>query len=343
MNQGVVFAVGLALVSAPSAVASGLPSVPVPSVPLPPVPTVAAPVPVPSLSPVPTVVAPPAAPRQLPAVPVAGELVSSGSASGGSTTAGASTPRSANSVSRAAPLGSGGRSAPTSLARSRRTSAASGGSASSRATGRSRVATAAAAGPAAHRRAVRRERRLRQVVGRLRGCLDGLPVLERRVLILRAGVGPGDPRSRARVARATDLSTRRVARLERRGLRRLRGLARGGCGMSARSDDPVAIVRVSAPIVPGFARALVAAAAFGERGTDRIEVKGEQQSSKPSDGAGTTPKLAAPSGDPRELAPPGAVTKVPQDSRLLLVAALLLLATVVVGFVVEARRSVRPR
>jgi hypothetical protein len=190
---------------------------------------------------------------------------------------------------------------------------------------------------------VRRERRLRQVVGRLRGCLDGLPVLERRVLILRAGVGPGDPRSRARVARATDLSTRRVARLERRGLRRLRGLARGGCGMSARSDDPVAIVRVSAPIVSGFSRALVAAAAFGERGTDRIEVKGEQQSSKPSDGAGTTPKLAAPSGDPRELAPPGAVTKVPQDSRFLLVAALLLLATVVVGFVVEARRSVRPR
>jgi len=335
MNQGVVFAVGLALVSAPSAVASDLPSVPVPSVPLPPVPTVAAPVPLP---PVPTVAAPPAVPGPLP-VPVAGAPASSGSVSTRSATA----PQSANSVSRAAPLGSGGRSAPTSSTRSGRTSAVSRGGTSSRATGRSRVGMAAAAQPAAHRRAVRREQRLRRMVGRLRGCLDGLPVLERRVLILRVGVGPGGPRSRARVARATGLSTRRVARLETRGLRRLRGLARGGCGMSARSADPVALVRVSAPVVPGFARALAAAAAFGGRGADRVEVEGEQQSSKPSAGAGTTPKLASPAADPNELAPPGAVTKLPRDSRFLLVAALLLLAMVVVGFVVEARRSVRPR
>ncbi len=113
--------------------------------------------------------------------------------------------------------------------------------------------------------------------------------------------------------------------------------------MGARSGDAGAIVRVSAPIVPGFSRALVAAAAFGGQGTDRIEVKGEQRSSKPSGGAGTTPKLASPAGDPKELPPPGAVTKLPKDSSFLLVGALLLLAMVVVGFVVEARRSVRPR
>jgi hypothetical protein len=350
MNQAVVFVVGLALVSAPSAVASDLsapsvptvsvtlPPVPTVSVTLPPVPTVSVPVPVPSLPPAPTVAAPPVVAHQLPVV-----SAPSGSALNASAPAGATTTPSSHSVSRAAPLGSGGRPAPTSSARSGRTGAASGRSASSRATARSRSATAAAARPAAHRRAVRRERRLRRVVGRLRGCLDGLPVLERRVLVLRAGVGPGGPRSRARVARGTNLSTRRVARLERRGLRRLRDLARGGCGMSASSDDPVAIVRVSAPTVPGFARALVAAATFAGGDPGHIEVKGEQESSTPSGGAGTTPELASPAADTNGLAPPGAVMKLPKDPGFPLVAVFVLLAVVLVGFVLEARRSVRPR
>ncbi len=51
------------------------------------------------------------------------------------------------------------------------------------------------------------------------------------MLLLRAGVGAGPPRSRLRVARRLDLRPRRVLRLERTGLRKVRALARGGsCG-----------------------------------------------------------------------------------------------------------------
>jgi hypothetical protein len=75
---------------------------------------------------------------------------------------------------------------------------------------------------------------LRKTIKRLQGCLGSLRGLERRVLVLRAGVGAGPPRTRSRVARRLDLSTRRVTRLERRGVRRLRSLAGAGrCGGAA--------------------------------------------------------------------------------------------------------------
>jgi hypothetical protein len=53
-------------------------------------------------------------------------------------------------------------------------------------------------------------------------CLDHLPQLEARVLVLRAAVNQPHVRSRARVARIMDLPLRRVERIERRALRRLR-------------------------------------------------------------------------------------------------------------------------
>jgi Sigma-70, region 4 len=76
----------------------------------------------------------------------------------------------------------------------------------------------------------RRERRLRDVVRSLGGCLGALPALETRVLTLRAG-GPGrPPLSRRQVARRLDVGRQRVAAVERRGLDRLRAQARaGGC------------------------------------------------------------------------------------------------------------------
>jgi hypothetical protein len=58
-------------------------------------------------------------------------------------------------------------------------------------------------------------------------CLGELTAPERRVLVLRAGVGPGAPLTRARVARRLDITVKRVAKLERAGLRRLRGLCTG--------------------------------------------------------------------------------------------------------------------
>jgi len=55
-----------------------------------------------------------------------------------------------------------------------------------------------------------------------------MPRAERRVLALRAGVGIARTRSRAEVARITGLRRARIARVERRGLARLRALARAG-------------------------------------------------------------------------------------------------------------------
>jgi hypothetical protein len=176
-----------------------------------------------------------------------------------------------------------------------------------------------------------------------------VPALERRVLILRSGFGSPRPSSRARVARALELSTRRVTRLERRGLRRLRALARRGCGGSATKGGEVSAIRVSAPATSGFGRALLAAATFGGGTPDRIEVKGEQQSSGPAgsgSGAGTTPRLAAPAAQPKTLPPAAGVAGSGGASGLpgfALIAGLLLLGVVVVGFVIEARRAVRPR
>jgi hypothetical protein len=83
-------------------------------------------------------------------------------------------------------------------------------------------------------RARTRDRELRQAVVRLQGCLARVPRAERRVLVLRAGIGTARTRSRAEVARITGLQRARVARLERRGMRDLRALGRAGaCAVSS--------------------------------------------------------------------------------------------------------------
>jgi hypothetical protein len=83
-----------------------------------------------------------------------------------------------------------------------------------------------------------RERELRQAVVRLQGCLARVPRAERRVLVLRAGIGTARMRTRAEVARITGLRRARVARLERRGLRDLRALGRAGaCAISSGGSE----------------------------------------------------------------------------------------------------------
>ncbi len=62
----------------------------------------------------------------------------------------------------------------------------------------------------------------------LSGCLDALTTVERRVLVLRTGLGKAHPHSRRGVARLLDLRVRRVVKIERRGLREARSLARAG-------------------------------------------------------------------------------------------------------------------
>jgi hypothetical protein len=70
-------------------------------------------------------------------------------------------------------------------------------------------------------------------VERLAACLDRLPDTPGQVLRLRAGLGSEAAQSRRAVAHRLDIGVRRVARAERRGVRRLRALARSsGCGGS---------------------------------------------------------------------------------------------------------------
>jgi hypothetical protein len=93
--------------------------------------------------------------------------------------------------------------------------------------------TAARPQTAATSHAVPRREGLRDIVANRRACLEDLSSLERRVLVLRAGVGPSPPLSRASVARRLRVTVRRVARVERAGLRRLLGLCRGGASSPA--------------------------------------------------------------------------------------------------------------
>ena len=128
---------------------------------------------------------------------------------------------------------------------------------------------------------------------RFRGCLDGLAPLERRVLALRAGLGEVRIHTRNRVARLLDLSTRRVGRVERSGLRKLRALGRSGaCGAALTADGGV-----PAPAVAAVPRLWAVPTAGLARPLGRLEVKGEQQSSSDPDGEPVLP--------PEAVVPPG--------------------------------------
>ncbi|WP_170179494.1 sigma factor-like helix-turn-helix DNA-binding protein [Solirubrobacter pauli] len=255
-----------------------LPKVPVPTVQVP-VPTVQVPVPVPTVQvpvptvpvpvptvqvPVPTVQAPvptPNAPQGAPPSSSGGGGGGGTSAGGGSTTGGGS--GSSGESGSSGGSGSGGGSATGGGGGSGSSGSAAGGGSGSRAGGepaKRRCSTpgtcsGSTRGPSVPAgvdltrlsAAQRRDRRLVQTVTRATGCLDALPAEQRRVLTLRAGVGRQPARTRASVARRLDVSVRKVARIERAGLRKLRALAqRGGCVAAvapptARADaEPVA-------------------------------------------------------------------------------------------------------
>lgn len=221
--------------------------VPVPTVPVP-VPTVQVPVPTVQV-PVPTVQVPVPTPSAPQGAPPSGS--GGGGGGGGGADSGGGSPTGGGS-------GSGGTSGGGSGASGAGSSGGGSGASGSRAGGESgsrtgtgtakrRCSTPGACsggtrGPRvpadvdlaglspSERRVVRRDRRLVETVTRARGCLDDLPAEQRRVLRLRAGVGPEPARSRASVARRLDVSVRKVARVERAGLRKLRVLAqRGRC------------------------------------------------------------------------------------------------------------------
>ena len=210
--------VGLALVLAtPVLAADPLQTVPLPV--KPPVALPSLPVPVPTAQPAPV----PVPQVQLPALPVQPPAVSSPPAGGGSPSR--SLPGNAPSAAR----GSTGRVRDTSSAQG-----ASGAPAPSAGGGTSSggsVVTSTFASRAEQRHVTARERRFRRAVRRLSDCLDALPLLSRRVLVLRAGVGEQRVLSVAQTARRVDRRERAVRRIERRALRQLKAADRAGsCG-----------------------------------------------------------------------------------------------------------------
>ena len=148
----------------------------------------------------------------------------------------------------------------------------------------------------AQRRAARRQRRARErafrrKVRRLSPCFYALSEFESDILAQRAGLRGSRPRSRVYVARKLEISTRRVHRSERRGLRKLRRAdASDRCGFgSARGPKGVDVAESMLAGTP-----LAVAVAFlvsGEssdhdevgspRRADRGEVAGVETSSDP--------------------------------------------------------------
>jgi hypothetical protein len=111
----------------------------------------------------------------------------------------------------------------------------------------------------------RREHRLRRIVRRLDACLPEIAAAQRRVLVLRAGVGPAPVRSRAQVARRLGVPVARVARLERRGVRTLRRLDRAtNCAPGAGPAPAAGGVSVLAGLAaPSFGATTAAALGAG--------------------------------------------------------------------------------
>jgi hypothetical protein len=139
----------------------------------------------------------------------------------------------------------------------------------------------------------RRDKRLRETVAKTSGCLDDLSSAERRVLTLRAGVGAGRPQSRRGVARRLDISVRRVARLEKAGLRHLRRLgARGGCAPA------------STTVVSGATAPTSAVAAVEPRDRDDGESGGQGGGDERADSGGGGGDDRGGTGTPEDEGPP---------------------------------------
>ncbi|MFL5912640.1 MAG: hypothetical protein ACJ768_18995 [Gaiellaceae bacterium] len=167
----------------------------------------------------------------------------------------------------------------------------------------------------AHALAVERSQsvRLRREVKNMSGCLGSLPTMQRRVLGLRAGLA-GTALSRQGAARRLGISGARELRLERGGLRSLRGSARaGGCGGSGSSGQAsqiaarsFAIPQLQPTVMLSHPAALVSPGSLS--GSPRQGVKGESASSsgpegpkapdKATDSAGLTAAVVPASGSP---------------------------------------------
>jgi HAD domain in Swiss Army Knife RNA repair proteins/Sigma-70, region 4 len=197
----------------------------------------------------------------------------------------------------------------------------------------------------ARRRAADRSRRLRNAVEHMQGCLPELGWQERRVLVLRAGVGRRRPLSRRTVARRLGTSTRRVGRIERRGLSRLRRAARtSDCERRATGPAPLTGLRPRASVLPAAAPRAQAGPPEDpgrrDRSRDRGEVRSEHQEgfTPPPRDESSAPPLRRANEQPR--------AKRPELMTVLLLGALGLAALVLLARalppLIGRRRSTRP-
>jgi hypothetical protein len=151
------------------------------------------------------------------------------------------------------------------------------------------------------RRVAAREHRLRRIVRRLDGCLAGLDRDQRQVLVLRTGFGPAQPHSRRDVAGLLRVGVDRVLRLERRGVRTLRGLNRAtGCAgttaIGAGSTDGVSALTGAGPPAGTIQLASstpAAPAASGGGGGENAPGGDAAKRGKPATGSGSGGVLGA--------------------------------------------------
>jgi hypothetical protein len=203
--------------------------------------------------------------------------------------------------------GSGSAASGTAVTRTRST--ASGGSAGAAparaaAAGASRSSTSSARDDAPGSRRAR-DRRLRRLVTASRSCLGMLPAAQRRVLVLRAGLGPRDPRSRRATAARLDLPLDTVRRRERAGLRELRALdgsCGGATGATTMTVAPTTAAASPAAAATGPAAATATTAADDAAGRGEPEaggVLGESESAGRTGGT-DTPATVIPSSLPSD-------------------------------------------
>jgi hypothetical protein len=101
------------------------------------------------------------------------------------------------------------------------------------------------------------QHQLERTVARLSACLDDLGARERRVLALRAGLGPRPALSRPRVASRLGLGVAQTRRIERRALRSLGALdGAGRCGGGTGLVAPLALFGAAGVLVPTSAGAV---------------------------------------------------------------------------------------
>ena len=102
-----------------------------------------------------------------------------------------------------------------------------------------------------------RSPKLQATVEELSGCLYAVSAFERRVLVLRTGLGGKQWLSRGQVARRLDATRAGVWRAERRGVRGLRQAARtDGCGESSSLDGPASAAGLAIPVLATVDRAI---------------------------------------------------------------------------------------